>query len=233
MDRLDKLLAGTGRWSRREVHQLLKEGRVSVAQRILLKPEEKFPPDTCFYVDGTPVPHCGFLYLMLHKPAGVLSATEDNHQKTVLDLLPPQYKKAGLFPVGRLDVDTEGLLLLTNDGPLAHRLLSPKHHVDKTYLVQVEGTLNQEDVAIFASGIVLGDGLHCLPAKLAPLEQPDWGLLTIQEGKFHQIKRMMACRNKPVRYLKRVSMGTLVLDETLKKGQWRPLTPPEIAALSL
>lgn len=233
MERLDKLLAGTGQWSRREVHQLVKEGRVALEGRVLKKPEEKFPSETIFLVDGTPVGGEVFLYLMLHKPAGVVSATEDAHQKTVLDLLPPQYKKAGLFPVGRLDIDTEGLLLLTNDGSLAHKLLSPKHHVDKTYLVQVEGELDEGDVQAFNQGILLGDGLQCMPAILQLRPEADWGYITIQEGKFHQIKRMMASRNKPVCYLKRLRMGTLQLDEELPLGMWRPLCQKEIDALKI
>lgn len=232
MERLDKLLAGSGQWSRRQVRQLVKEGRVSAQGRILSQVDEKFPSDSCFFVDGISVSTTTFIYLMLHKPAGVVSATQDNHQKTVIDLLPPQYQHMGLFPVGRLDIDTEGLLLLTNDGPLAHRLLSPKHHVDKDYLVQVDGTLNEEDIAAFSAGILLKDGFQCMCAKLVPLQDASWGTVTIQEGKFHQIKRMMASRGKPVRYLKRLRMGSLHLDKSLEIGSWRPLTALELSQLT-
>ena len=137
----------------------------------------------------------------------------------------------GLFPAGRLDKDTEGLLLLTNDGGLAHRLLSPKKHVDKTYFVRVEGALDEEDCAAFASGMVLGDGLECLPAGLERLEAPDEAIVTLREGKYHQIKRMLASRGKPVRYLKRLTMGPLQLDSGLQKGAWRPLTAEEMDLL--
>ena len=169
-------------------------------------------------------------YLMLHKPGGLLSATEDKRQSTVLDLLPEHYRRQGLFPVGRLDKDTEGLLLLTNDGELAHRLLAPKSHVDKVYLAHVEGQPDQADVQAFAQGMTLEDGLECMPAGLVPLGGGKC-LVTLREGKFHQVKRMLAARGKPVTYLKRLSMGPLTLDEGLEKGTWRPLTEAELAAL--
>ena len=182
-------------------------------------------------VDGAAVGTEEFIYLMLHKPAGLLSATEDPRQKTVLDLLPPHLRRVGLFPVGRLDKDTEGLLLLSNDGPLAHRLLSPRRHVDKVYFVRVEAPLTEEDSAAFAEGMTLEDGLHCLPAGLERLADPCEGLVTLREGKFHQVKRMLAARGKPVVYLKRLSMGPLTLDEGLEKGAWRALEQGEIEAL--
>lgn len=231
MERLDKLLAGTGRWSRKEVKELVRAGRVTVNGQIAARPEEKCAPDAVIEVDRERVA-CGEpVYLMLHKPAGVLSATEDPRQKTVLDLLPEHLRRVGLFPVGRLDKDTEGLLLLTNDGALAHELLSPKKHVDKTYFVRVDGALDQEDAAAFAAGITLEDGYTCLSAGLELLERPDEGLVTLREGKYHQIKRMLCARGKPVRYLKRLTMGPLRLDETLAKGQWRALTGQERRAL--
>lgn len=231
MERLDKLLAGTGRWSRREVKELVRTGRVRVNGQIAARPEEKCAPDAVIEVDRERVACGELIYLMLHKPAGVLSATEDPRQKTVLDLLPEHLRRVGLFPVGRLDKDTEGLLLLTNDGALAHALLSPKKHVDKTYFVQVDGALDQEDAAAFAAGITLEDGYTCLSAGLELLERPDEGLVTLREGKYHQIKRMLCARGKPVRYLKRLTMGPLRLDETLAKGQWRELTGQERQAL--
>ena len=195
-------------------------------------PDEKYDRDGLdLRVDGEPVSGEKYVYLMLHKPAGLVSATDDPRQPTVLELLPPHLRRVGLFPAGRLDKDTEGLLLLTNDGGLAHRLLSPKKHVDKTYFVRVEGVLDEEDCAAFASGMVLGDGLECLPAGLERLEAPDEAIVTLREGKYHQIKRMLASRGKPVRYLKRLTMGPLQLDSGLQKGAWRPLTAEEMDLL--
>ena len=231
MERLDKLLAGTGRWSRKEVKELVRTGRVVVNGTKPARPEEKFSPDAEFFVDGERI-ICGELvYLMLHKPDGFVSSTDDPREKTVLELLPEHLRRVGLFPAGRLDKDTEGLLLLTNDGQLAHELLSPKHHVDKTYFVRVDGALDQSDVEIFHTGVTLADGYVCMSAGLELLEQPDEGLVTLREGKYHQIKRMLASRGKPVIYLKRLTMGPLVLDEALEKGQWRELTVEEKKAL--
>ena len=172
-----------------------------------------------------------FTYVMLHKPAGVLSATEDTRQQTVLDLLPPELRRRSLSPVGRLDKDTEGLLLLTNDGALAHRLLAPRSHVDKVYYARVEGALEPADAAAFAAGMTLGDGLECLPAGLEILS-PWECLVTLREGKFHQVKRMLAARGKPVTYLKRLSMGPLRLDPELAPGAFRMLTAEEKKALA-
>lgn len=232
LERLDKLLSSTGRWSRREVKDLVRQGRVLVDGQAVRKPEEKVDPAVSrIQVNGEEIDCAPYVYLMLHKPAGLLSATEDRSQKTVLDLLPPHLRRRGLFPVGRLDKDTEGLLLLTDDGPLAHELLSPKKHVDKVYFARVEGTLDQADVAALAAGLTLGDGLECLPAELEPLGAGDQCRITLREGKYHQVKRMLAARGKPVTYLKRLSMGPLVLDPALKAGQWRPLTAQERAEL--
>lgn len=227
MERLDKLLAGTGRWSRKEVKELVRTGRVLVNGVRVAKPEDKFSENDIFEVNGESVSCAGMLYLMLHKPAGYVSATEDSRQQTVLDLLPEHLQKVGLFPVGRLDKDTEGLLLLTNDGPLAHELLAPKKHVDKVYFVRVDGKLNEEDVKAFAEGVTLHDGYTCLSAGLEVMEQENEGLVTLREGKYHQVKRMLAARGKPVVYLKRLSMGELILDEKLAPGQWRELTQAE------
>ena len=234
MERLDKLLASTGRWSRSEVKRLVREGRVLANGCIAASAEEKYDAETAaFTVDGEAVRLSKYVYLMLHKPAGVLSATEDGRGRTVLDLLPPEYRKRGLFPVGRLDKDTEGLLLLTDDGALAHELLSPKKHVDKVYYTRVDGELTQADCAAFAAGMTLGDGLTCLPARLEILSAgaESEALVTLREGKFHQIKRMLAARGKPVLYLKRLSMGALKLDETLAPGGWRELTENEMMSL--
>lgn len=232
MERLDKILAGTGRWSRREVRDLVRAGRVTAGGAVARSADERYEREGLdLRVDGEQVLAPRFTYLMLHKPAGLVSATEDPRQPTVLELLPAHLRKIGLFPAGRLDKDTEGLLLLTNDGNLAHALLSPKRHVDKTYLVRVTGTLDGEDVKAFAAGMTLGDGYTCLPAGLEPLEEPGAALVTLREGKYHQIKRMLSARGKPVVYLKRLAMGTLKLDEALEAGKWRPLTETELQAL--
>ena len=214
--RLDKIIASTGRYSRREVKTLVREGRVLVDGRIAASAEDKCDPLTArISVNGEELFYREHTYVMLHKPAGVLSATEDGRGETVLDLLAPEYRKIGLFPVGRLDKDTEGLLLLTDDGALAHDLLAPKKHVDKVYFVRTDGALDDADCKAFVQGITLGDGLECLPAKLEILKSDaqSEALITIHEGKFHQIKRMLASRGKPVVYLKRLSMGSLTLDE--------------------
>ncbi len=216
MERLDKILANTGRWSRKEARELIRAGRVSVDGVTARAPEDKADPAAVFTVDGERISGEKQVYLMLHKPAGLVSATEDPRQPTVLELLPEHLRRVGLFPAGRLDKDTEGLLLLTNDGPLAHRLLSPRHHVDKTY---------------FVAGMTLADGLACLPAGLELLDTPDAAIVTLREGKYHQIKRMLAQRGKPVVYLKRLTMGPLSLDPALEKGEWRPLTAEELAAI--
>jgi len=231
MERLDKLLAATGRWSRKEVKELVRQGRVTVRGASVLRPEEKCDLNDDIRVDGQLVCCRKYTYLMVNKPDGLLSATEDKRQRTVLDLLPEQYQRQGLFPVGRLDKDTRGLLLLTNDGELAHRLLAPKSHVDKVYLARVNGWVDQEDVAAFERGMVLDDGLECMPAGLEPLGDGSACLVTLREGKFHQVKRMLAYRGKPVEQLKRLSMGTLKLDENLREGQWRELTQEEVECL--
>lgn len=232
MERLDKVLAATGRWSRREVKQLVRQGQVRVNGAAATSAEEKVEPETAVItVGGEPVRLQKYTYVMLHKPAGVLTATEDSRQRTVLDLLPPELRKRGLSPVGRLDKDTEGLLLLTNDGALAHRLLAPRSHVDKVYYARVEGALEPADAAAFAAGMTLGDGLECLPAGLEILS-PGECLVTLREGKFHQVKRMLAARGKPVTYLKRLSMGPLRLDPELAPGAFRMLTAEEKKALA-
>lgn len=232
--RLDKIIASAGRFSRREVKQLVREGRVLVEGKAAKSAEEKVDPlAVCITVNGEKLSYREHTWVMLHKPAGVLSATEDGRGKTVLDLLAPEYRKIGLFPVGRLDKDTEGLLLLTDDGALAHELLAPKKHVDKVYFTRVDGVLTEEDCAAFARGMTLGDGLVCLPAGLEILraQEQSEALVTLREGKFHQIKRMLACLGKPVVYLKRLSMGPLSLDASLAPGEYRLLTDEEVESL--
>lgn len=231
MERLDKLLAATGKWSRREVKALVRQGLVRVDGRLAASAEDKLDPAAAIItVAGETISLCRFTYVMLHKPASVLTATEDRKQPTVLDLLPPELRRIGLAPVGRLDKDTEGLLLLTNDGELAHRLLSPKYHVEKRYFARVDGELSAADAEAFARGMTLGDGLECLPAGLEVL--PDRVcIVTLREGKFHQVKRMLAARGAPVLYLKRLSMGPLTLDDSLAAGAYRLLRAEEISAL--
>lgn len=230
MERLDKILANTGRWSRKEAAELIRTGRVSVDGVVASQRDAKYAPTALFQVDGMDISGEKYIYLMLNKPAGLVSATDDPKQPTVLTLLPDHLRRVGLFPAGRLDKDTVGLLLLTNDGTLAHALLSPRHHVDKMYHVQVEGTLTTEDEAAFRSGMHLKSGLHCLPARLERLG-PDEALVTLHEGKYHQIKRMLAARGKPVVFLQRLTFGPLELDQTLAPGQWRELTAEELDAL--
>lgn len=233
MERLDKIISATGKKSRREVHEMVRQGRVLVDGKPAPAADMKVDPQTAvILLDGEPLGYEKFTYVMLHKPAGVLTATEDRRQETVLDLLPPELRRRALSPVGRLDKDTEGLLLLTNDGQLAHRLLSPKSHVDKVYYARVDGALEPGDIAAFAAGMTLGDGLECLPAGLEILS-PTEAFVTLREGKFHQVKRMLAARGKPVLYLKRLSMGRLRLDPALAPGAWRMLTEEERSALNL
>lgn len=232
--RLDKLLSGTGRWSRREVKLLVKQGRVLADGAPAASPETKYDPQSVeLRVDEERILLRKNTWVMLNKPAGFLSATEDGRGKTVLDLLSPELRKLELFPVGRLDKDTEGLLLLTDDGQTAHRLLSPKYHVDKVYYARVDGRLEESDRQAFEAGMTLEDGLVCLSAGLEILStgEPGECLVTVREGKFHQVKRMLAARGKPVLYLKRISMGKLPLDDALGLGDFRYLTENELNIL--
>ncbi|MCD2225436.1 rRNA pseudouridine synthase [Listeria cossartiae] len=229
--RLDKLLSHTGFGSRKEVKPLLKSGAVVVNGTIQKDSKTQVNPDKDqITVHGTPVVYQEFVYFMLHKPQNVVSATEDNVSETVIDLLAQEDTLTDPFPVGRLDKDTEGLLIITNDGTLAHNLLSPKKHIDKTYYAKIDGDVTAEDVEAFAAGIEFDDGYTCKPARLEIIT-PNEIKVTIQEGKFHQVKRMFAARGKTVSYLKRVSMGNLQLDESLALGEYRPLTEAELAIL--
>lgn len=233
--RLDKFLSHTGFGSRKEVKQLLKKKVVRVNNQVVKKGDYilNLNQDHIF-VNGETITYQEFIYLMLNKPAGYLSATEDNFQKTVIDLLQPKEQHFNPFPVGRLDKDTEGLLFLTNDGELAHFLLSPKKHVKKTYYAEVVGVMDLEDTKRFEQGIILEDGYKCLPAELKIIEQTDRtskALITVEEGKFHQVKRMVLACGKEVSYLKRQSMASLKLDETLKSGEYRPLDKEELNQL--
>ena len=232
LERLDKLLASTGRWSRREVKDLVRQGRVQAGGMPAARPEDKFDPaQDEISVDGQVVDCAPFVYVLMNKPAGLLSATEDRRQRTVLDLLPEHLRRRGLFPVGRLDKDTTGLLLLTNDGALAHDLLSPKKHVDKTYLVKPEKPLSAEDIHRLENGLDIGDEKPTAPSKARLTENGDL-LLTIHEGRFHQVKRMLQAVDNQVLTLERVSFGPLSLDLSLQRGEYRALTEEEIEVLS-
>lgn len=232
--RLDKIIASTGKWSRREVKSLIRHGQVLVDGLPAAGPEEKADPETAeIVVNGERLTYQRYTWIMLNKPAGYLSATEDGRGETVLDLLPQELRRQGLFPVGRLDKDTEGLLLLTNEGGLAHDLLSPRHHVDKVYYVRVAVRLTEEDCRAFEAGMTLDDGLVCQSAALEILTagEESEAHVTLREGKFHQVKRMLAFRGKPVLYLERVKMGNLPLDPDLPRGEFRFLTEAEVEDL--
>lgn len=227
MERLDKLLASQGMLSRREVRELIAAGRVTVEGGVEKRPERKVSGQETIAVDGLPVTVQKTLTLMLHKPRGYVSAARDARDKTVLELVPPQYRRKGLFPAGRLDKDTTGLMILTDDGALAHEILAPKRHVPKRYRVTVDLPLTEEMVTRFAEGIALKDGM-CRPARLEILSEHT-GIVTLQEGRYHQIKRMFGCCGAAVTALHRLSMGALALDEALAPGECRPITAEEQA----
>lgn len=235
--RLDKFLVDCGLGSRTDVKKFLKQKKISVNGSFQTLAKSQINPDRDVVTyQGQVLHHETFLYYMLHKPAGVISATEDSEHRTVLDLLDDKAKQKAVSPVGRLDKDTEGLLLLTNNGKLAHALLSPKRHVVKCYEAHVLGVMTVDDQLAFEQGIVLSDH-HCLPAQLeikAVDQEKQTSLVTIKikEGKFHQIKRMVKACGKEVTYLKRLSMGPLELDPELPVGHWRLLTDKEQALLA-
>ena len=230
MDRLDKFLCDSGVGTRSQVKAILKSGRVTVDGKPEKDPGKKIDPQTqSICLDGEILGGMRRVVVMLNKPAGFVTATEDPVEKTVMELLPPQMKHLDLKPVGRLDKATEGLLLFTNDGDLLHRLISPKKEIPKVYYARHEGYAQQEDVDAFASGITLRDGLNCLPAQLQPLG-PGESLVTVCEGKYHQVRRMMASRGMTVTYLERRKEGILELGD-LPRGQIRELTEAEIGSL--
>ncbi|PAE19411.1 16S rRNA pseudouridine(516) synthase [Bacillus sp. 7504-2] len=232
--RIDKMLANLGYGSRKDVKKLLKDGVVKVNDKLVKDAKEHVnPEEDVVTLFGEVVEYKEFIYLMMNKPPGVVSATEDHYERTVVDLLEMEDAIFSPFPVGRLDKDTEGLLLLTNDGQLSHRLLSPKKHVPKTYFAVIDQEVSEEDVTAFKKGVMLDDGYVTKPGELTILKT---GLrsdieLTITEGKFHQVKRMFEAVGKKVLYLKRISMGPLELDETLELGEYRELTEHEIKSL--
>lgn len=237
--RLDKFLANSGIGTRKEVKDILKNKKISVND-IFVKDgkiqidEEK---DIVKYEDKI-IYYKPFVYIMMNKPAGVISATEDNHHKTVIDLLNNEYGTYDVFPVGRLDIDTEGLLLLTNDGVLSHNLLSPKKHVDKKYYVKIANSLSGDDIKMLENGIKLEENFVTKKAKVEIIynnseKNENLAYIIISEGKFHQVKRMFKAVNNEVLYLKRVKMGSLLLDEKLKLGEYRELTEEELNNLKV
>jgi len=233
--RIDKMLSNVGLGSRKQIKQVAKQGHIKIND--VIEKDSSRLIDTDIDVvkyKGETVKYVQFIYLMMNKPAGVVSATEDNHDKTVIDLLSEEDKFYEPFPVGRLDKDTEGLLLITNDGQLTHNLLSPKKHVDKIYYAEVEEEVTEQDVKAFADGVLLtNENYKTLSAKLEIIEAgyPSRCYVTIKEGKFHQVKRMFNAVNNEVIYLKRLTMGPISLDEDLKLGEYRHLTEEELELL--
>ena len=230
MERLDKYLCDSGVGTRSQVKAILKSGRVTLDGRAVKDGSLKFDPEKCVVtLDGEVLGGKRRVVLMLNKPEGFVTATEDKNDKTVMELLPPEYRHLDVNPVGRLDKATEGLLLFTNDGDLLHRLISPKKEVPKVYYARHEGIATDEDVAAFAAGLTLRDGLTCLPAKLESLGIGE-SLITVCEGKYHQVRRMMASRGMTVTYLERRQEGLLTLGD-LPRGQVRELSQEEVASL--
>ena len=230
MERLDKFLCDSGAGTRSQVKLILKSGRVTLNGTTVKDGSVKFDPASATVcLDGEKLGGHRRVVLMLNKPAGYVTATEDKFDPTVMELLPPEYRHLEVKPVGRLDKATEGLLLFTNDGDLLHRLISPKQEVPKVYYARHEGQATPEDVSAFAAGLVLRDGLQCLPAKLEPLGAGE-SLITVCEGKYHQVRRMMASRNMTVLYLERRKEGSLTLGD-LPRGAVRELTEEEVATL--
>lgn len=233
-ERLDKVLSNMGYGSRKDVKKIIKAGRVKVNNTILNKNDYKVNPyEDIITVDGIELKYREYIYLMMNKPKNVVSSTDDPLNSTVLDLIDEEYLIFKPFPAGRLDKDTEGLILLTNDGKLAHRILSPKNQVGKTYYVEVNGFVDESHIKSFREGIVLDDGYKTLPANLDIIQGDLFSKvkLTIKEGKYHQVKRMFQAVNMEVVYLKRLSIGTLELDEKLALGEYRELTEKEIQLL--
>lgn len=232
MERLDKFLAAQGKGTRKEVGRLIRSGAVAVDGVPVRDPAAKvYPSCQTVAVEGSPILWQEHLYIMMNKPAGVLSATEDRRQKTVLDLLPEDLRRRGLFPAGRLDKDTTGLLLITDDGDLAHRMLSPKKHVYKLYQARLDAPVTPEDVRAFEEGVRWGEEVYA-PARLWAGEgDPFVAFAQVHEGRFHQVKRMFQARGKTVLSLKRLKIGGLSLDSTLQEGECRLLAPEEVCQI--
>lgn len=234
MDRLDKVIASQSTATRSEVRKLIYKGKVSVNGEIIKKIDFKVNPDTDeIMVEDKPLIHKKFIYIMMNKPAGVICATFDKKEKTVIDLLPPHLIRKEIFPAGRLDKDTEGFVLITDDGEMAHNILSPRKHIEKEYIARINAPVTDEDIKIFAKGITLANDVTCKPAVVSILEEGDTPLvkIIITEGMYHQIKKMFISRGKKVTYLKRVRMGNLPLDESLALSEARELTADEVNLL--
>jgi len=230
--RLDKFLSTMGCCSRADAKRIVRRGGVTVNGTVAKSADAPIDPEVDRIVfEGRYVPYRKYIYIMMNKPEGVVSATEDGRDRTVLDLLPPDVRRAGMFPCGRLDKNTLGLVLLTDNGELGHRLLAPKSHVTKIYRFQSKFPMTAEDAARFENGLVLEDGYVTLPAKIALDAEGDCGYITLTEGKYHQIKRMLESLDNRITYLERVQFGPLTLDPTLARGEWRYLTDDEITAL--
>ena len=235
MERIDKILSNLGHGTRKEVKALLKKGKVEVDGVIASDSAMKVDPDKAIIkVSGEEIKYRKYIYLIMNKPAGVVSATTDNYDETVIDLIDEQYHAFKPFPIGRLDKDTVGLLLITNDGELNHKLIAPKNHVDKVYYAEINKFVDEKDIDAFKKGVVIDGGYKCMPAILEVLKADENGseiLVTIQEGKFHQVKRMFESVDKKVVFLRRISFGPLKLDENLSEGQYRELSEEEIDLL--
>ena len=230
MERIDKIIASQGQYSRSEVKKLVKDGRVTLDGKVIKSSDVKADPNlNDIAIDGKSIGYKKHLYIMLNKPQGVVSATEDTDHTTVIDLVPKSLKRDGLFPAGRLDGDTVGFVLITDDGDFAHKILSPKNHIMKTYHATLQRPVTQDDIDAFRNGIELKDGTLCLEAQVRPIEGDEpMAEIKICEGKYHQVKRMFAALGNKVVFLKRVKMGDLPLDESLEEGQCREITPEEL-----
>ncbi len=233
MERIDKLLANMGLGSRKEIKAMVKRGEILINGTICKDAAEKVDVASDVVIaEGRALRLRTSFSFMMNKPAGYLSASRDERGATVMDLLSEEHQRLGLFPAGRLDKDSEGLLILTNDGAFAHALMSPRHHVDKRYFVRYDGILHEHAVIAFEKGITIDGGERCLPAKLELLD-PGEAIVTVQEGRYHQVKRMIAAVGGRVIYLKRLAVGPVLLDETLRPGEYRELTDEEFQTLAI
>ncbi len=235
MERLDKLIASQGRYSRSEVKKLIKSGRITVDGKVPKSGDIKLDPGKSeIRVDGESLNYKKHIYIMLNKPRGVISASNDRDKETVIDLVPPELFREGLFPAGRLDGDTTGFVLITDDGDFAHRILSPKNHIMKTYHATLADRLTQDDIVRFRQGLTLGDGTQCLEAHVRVLQEGEINLAEIKicEGKYHQVKRMFASIGNKVLELRRVKMGGLDLDGSLREGECREITDEELKMIT-
>lgn len=227
MERIDKIISSQGKYSRSEIKKLASQGRIKINDNIVKKVNEKIDIETStIYIDNEKLDFKRNIYLILNKPKGYISASEDRSQKTVLDLIPEKYFRKGLFPAGRLDKDTTGMMIITDDGEFAHNILAPRKHIEKTYRVQIDVDITEEMKEKFKQGIILKDHV-CCPATIV-VEDKNTALITVTEGKYHQIKRMFGCFGAKVVNLHRISMGGLQLPSDLKEGQCRELTAEEL-----